>query len=129
MAGKRKVYTAEFKLSAVKMITEQKPAVAEVARRLGVTENRLHDGKKAIAKKGADASPGSGHLTPLEEENRKLKADVKRLQAERDTSRTRQSGVTGHSSRRSSIQAKITSSGWRRTPWLFLGCRAPSPDA
>ena len=87
MAVKRKVYTAEFKLSAVKMITDQKlaVAVAEVARRLGVTENRLHDGKKAIAKKGADASPGSGHLTPLEEENRKLKADVKRLQAERDT--------------------------------------------
>ena len=64
MAGKRKVYTSEFKLAAVKMITEQKLSVAEVARRLGVTENRLHDGKKAVAKKGADAFPGSGHLTP-----------------------------------------------------------------
>lgn len=32
MAGKRKVYTAEFKLAAVKMTTEQKLAVAEVAR-------------------------------------------------------------------------------------------------
>ena len=84
MAGTRKVYTPEFKLSAVKMITDQKLSVAEVARRLGVSENRLHDGKKAIAKKGADAFPGSGHLTPLEEENRKLKADVKRLEAERD---------------------------------------------
>ncbi len=84
MSGKRKVYTAEFKLSAVKMITEQKLAVAEVARRLGVTENRLHDGKKAIAKKGSDASPGSGHLTPQEEEIRKLRAEVKRLEMERD---------------------------------------------
>src|SRR3954464_11694272 len=84
MAGTRKVYTAEFKLAAVKMITEQKLAVAEVARRLGVTENRLHDWKKAIAKKGADAFPGSGHLTPLEEENRRLRAEVKRLEMERD---------------------------------------------
>ena len=84
MAGKRKVYTAEFKLRAVKMITEQKLAVAEVARRLGVSENRLHDWKKAIAQKGADAFPGSGHLTPQEEEIRKLQADVKRLEAERD---------------------------------------------
>ena len=84
MAGKRKVYAAEFKLRAVKMITEQKLSVAEVARRLGVSENRLHDWKKAIAKKGADAFPGSGHLTPQEEEIRKLKADVKRLEAERD---------------------------------------------
>ena len=84
MAGTRKVYTAEFKLRAVKMITEQKLSVAEVARRLGVSENRLHDWKKAIAKKGADAFPGSGHLTPLEEENRRLRAEVKRLEMERD---------------------------------------------
>ena len=34
MAGKRKVYTPEFKLAAVKMIAEQKLSVAEVARRV-----------------------------------------------------------------------------------------------
>jgi transposase len=84
MAGKRKVYTPEFELAAVKMITEQKLSVAEVARRLGVTENRLHDWKTALATRGADAFPGSGHLTPQEEEIRKLRADVKRLEAERD---------------------------------------------
>lgn len=43
MASTRRVFTPEFKLRAVKMITEQKLAVAAVARRLGVTENRLHD--------------------------------------------------------------------------------------
>lgn len=84
MAGKRKTYTAEFKLSAVKMVTEQKLSVAEAARRLGVGENLLHTWKKALAKDGANAFPGSGHLTPLEEENRKLRAEVKRLEAERD---------------------------------------------
>jgi transposase len=84
MAGKRKVYTPEFKLQAVKMVTDQKLSVAEVARRLGVSENRLHDWKKAVLKKGADAFPGSGHLTPLEEENRTLRAEVKRLEVERD---------------------------------------------
>jgi transposase len=84
MAGKRKTYTAEYKLAAVKMITEQKLSVAEAARRLGISENRLHEWKKALAANGADAFPGSGHLTPLEEENRKLRAEVKRLQMERD---------------------------------------------
>jgi transposase len=84
MAGKRKTYTPEFKLAAVKMITDQKLSVAEVARRLGVTENRLHDWKKAVVKKGVDAFPGSGHLTPVEEELRRLRADVKRLEMERD---------------------------------------------
>ena len=76
MAGACKVYTAEFKLAAVEMITEQKLSVTEVARRLGVTENHLHDRKKAIAKKRADAFPGSGHLTPLEKENRRLRAEI-----------------------------------------------------
>ena len=84
MAGSRKVYTPEFKLQAVKMITEQKLSVAEVARRLDVTENRLHDWKKAVAKKGVGAFPGSGHLTPVEEELRRLRAEVKRLEMERD---------------------------------------------
>ena len=84
MAGKRKTYTAEFKLAAVKMILEQKLSVAEVARRLGVGENLLHTWKKAVLADGTKAFPGSGHLTPQEEEIRKLKAEVKRLEAERD---------------------------------------------
>jgi transposase len=84
MPGKRKVYTPEFKLQAVQMITQQKLSVAEVARRLGVTENLLHSWKKAVLKKGADAFPGAGHLTPVEEELRRLRAEVKRLEMERD---------------------------------------------
>ena len=41
MPRKRSTYTAEFKLSAVKMITDQKLAVAEVAHRLDIGENLL----------------------------------------------------------------------------------------
>jgi transposase len=84
MARTRKTYAPEFKLQAVKMILEQKFSVAEVARRLGVGENVLHTWKKAVLADGAKAFPGSGHLTPQEEEIRKLKAEVKRLEAERD---------------------------------------------
>ena len=84
MAGRRKVYTAEFNLSAVQMITEQKVSAAGVARRLGVTASRPHDGKKAVAQKGVGAFPGSGHLTPAEGEPRQLRADVERLEAGRD---------------------------------------------
>ncbi|AWM42059.1 Transposase [Gemmata obscuriglobus] len=84
MAGKRKTYAPEYKLSAVKVVTEQKLSVAEAARRLGVSENRLHTWKKALAKDGPSAFPGSGHLTPLEDENRRLRAEVKRLEMERD---------------------------------------------
>jgi transposase len=84
MARARKAYTPEFKLQAVTMITAQNLSVAEVARRLGVGEGLLHSWKKAVLKKGVGAFPGSGHLTPVEEENRRLRAEVERLEAERD---------------------------------------------
>jgi transposase len=84
MSGSRKAYTPEFKLAAVTMITDQKLSVAEVARRLGVGENLLHAWKKAVLKSGVGAFPSAGHLTPVEEENRRLRAEVKRLEMERD---------------------------------------------
>jgi transposase len=84
MARARKAYTPEFELQAVAMITDQKLSVAEVARRLGVGEGLLHAWKKAVLKTGTGAFPGPGHLTPVEEENRRLRAEVKRLEMERD---------------------------------------------
>jgi transposase len=84
MATTRKMYTAEFKLQAVRMVTDQHLAVAEVARRLGITEGRLHDWFKAFRDRGADAFPGHGRLTPHDEELHRLRAEVHRLKAERD---------------------------------------------
>jgi transposase len=84
MAKTRKTYTAEFKLQAVRMVTDQHLAVAEVARRLGITEGRLHDWLKAFRARGADAFPGHGRLAPHDEELHRLRAEVQRLKAERD---------------------------------------------
>ena len=84
MAGTRTKYTPEFKLQAVQMITDQRLSAAEVARRLGVSESRLHEWKKAALESGAGAFPGSGHQTPVEGENRRRRAEVKRREMERD---------------------------------------------
>lgn len=84
MAGQRKVHTAEFQLQAVKMITEQKLSVAEVARRLGLSESLLHAWKKTYLQRGDEAFPGHGRLTPAEDELRQLRAENVRLKAERD---------------------------------------------
>jgi transposase len=84
MAKTRKTYTAEFKLQAVRMVTDQHLSAAEVARRLGVTEGRLHDWLKAFRTQGPDAFPGHGRLSPQEDELHRLRSEVKRLQAERD---------------------------------------------
>ncbi len=80
----RKSYTREFKLQALRMITEQGLSVAEAARRLGIRENLLRNWKKAAAKLGVDAFPGHSNLTPEAHELRRLKAEDTRLRAERD---------------------------------------------
>ena len=84
MARTRKTYAPEFKLAAVAMIAEQELAVAEVGQRLGVAENLLHAWKKAALQAGAGAFPGPGRPTPAEDELRRLRAEVKRLEVERD---------------------------------------------
>jgi transposase len=84
MARPRTTYTAEFKLAAVRLITDQKLAVAEVARRLDVGENLLRQWKAAFLDRGEAAFPGHGNPTPADDELRRLRAEVARLKAERD---------------------------------------------
>ena len=66
------------------MVTDQKLSVAEAARRPGIPENRLREWATLARAEGADAFPGSGHRTPAEEDLRRLRADVERLERERD---------------------------------------------
>jgi transposase len=84
MARSRTTYTSEYKLAAVKMITEQKLSVAEVARRLDVSETLLRAWRKAVLAGGDAVFPGHGNLTPAEDELRRLRAENARLRAERD---------------------------------------------
>jgi transposase len=98
MSKTRKTYTAEFKLQAVRMVAEQHLAVAEVARRLGVSEGRLHDWLKAFRAGGAEAFPGHGRLSPQDEELHRLRAEVQRLKAERDILKKAAAYFASHSS-------------------------------
>ena len=84
MARSRTTYTAEYKLAAVKMITDQKLSVAEVGRRLDVSETLLRAWRKAVLTSGESAFPGHGNLPPAEDELRRLRAENTRLRAERD---------------------------------------------
>jgi transposase len=84
MARPRTTYTAEYKLAAVKMITEQKQSVAEVARRLDVSETLLRAWRKAVLAGDDAAFPGHGNPTPADDELRRLRAENTRLKAERD---------------------------------------------
>jgi transposase len=80
----RRTYTREFKLQALRMLTDQGLSVAEVARRLGVGENCLRNWRQAARDQGEAAFPGQGNPSPAEEELYRLRAEVQRLRAERD---------------------------------------------
>jgi transposase len=80
----RKVYSKEFKESAVRMVTEQGRRASEVARDLGISEQMLHTWKRKIEEKAEVAFPGKGRLRPQEAEVRDLKKEIARLKEEID---------------------------------------------
>ena len=84
MARTRRTYTPEFKAQTVQLVTEQGYSVAEAARSLGISENLIRNWKQALHDKGEHAFPGRGKLNAHEEELHRLRADNKRLLAERD---------------------------------------------
>jgi transposase len=85
MPRSRRTYTPEFKAEAVKLVTERGYSVAEAAHPLGLNQNLIRNRKQAREEQGEHAFPGRGGASsPFEEENRRLRADNKRLQAERD---------------------------------------------
>ena len=84
MARQRRSYTREFKVEAVKLVTEKGYSVAEAARSLDIGETLLRSWKQAVEAQGDQAFPGPGKLPPFEEELRRLRAENQRLRAERD---------------------------------------------
>lgn len=84
MAEKRRSYDKEFKISAVKMILEERISTAEVSRDLGVNKNSLYKWKREYLSDQQQAFPGKGRMKPEDEEISKLRKQVKRLEMERD---------------------------------------------
>jgi transposase len=84
MAKVQKVYTKEFKQEAVRLAQTSGKAIAQVARELGISDTSIHQWRKELAEDGAEAFPGKGHQTQLEEENRRLKRENELLRQERE---------------------------------------------
>lgn len=68
----KKYFDKEFKVQAVKMITEGGEKTSEVARSLGIHPNQLYSWKAKYSKQGDKAFVGKGHLTELAALRRKL---------------------------------------------------------
>ena len=78
MSGIR--YTEEFRIEAVKQVTERGYKVSEVAKRLGVTPKSLNDWLKNYGDQGFQPQT----INDQQDELRKLKAELRRVTEERD---------------------------------------------
>ena len=73
-------YSPEFKAEAVRQVLERGYSVREVAERIGVCADSLYKWVRAAKA----ANPANDELAKTKLENQKLKAELRRVQEERD---------------------------------------------
>ncbi len=84
MSNSRRKFTQEFKIEAVKLITEGRRRVSEVARDLDISATVLRCWKRELEVDPEQAFPGKGKLKARDEEIASLKRENARLRMERD---------------------------------------------
>jgi len=87
MAGQRRQFTREFKLEAIRLVSEGQQNISEVARKLGIRPDMLRAWKRQIdglprSQRNVFSGPGKG--ANQEEELKRLRREVERLEQERD---------------------------------------------
>jgi transposase len=75
-----KRYTEEFKIEAIKQVTERGYSVADVAERLGTTTHSMH----AWLKRYGEQSPQQSNKADDQATIAELKAELRRVTEERD---------------------------------------------
>jgi transposase len=88
MGRTRRSFTREFKVQAVRMVSEGGQRVSEVARDLELDPKLIRRWREALkqekAQEVSEAFPGKGHLQPEPEELRRLQRENARLREERE---------------------------------------------
>ena len=80
----RRKFSREFKIEAVRLVTDHGVAVAQAARDLDVAESVLRRWMRELASAPVAACPGNGQMRADLVEIAALKKEVARLRAERD---------------------------------------------
>ncbi|USE37888.1 transposase [Endozoicomonas sp. SCSIO W0465] len=86
MTKQRKNYSPEFKRKAIAMVVEQKQAVTEVARSLGINDGNLRRWIREQDEKKEMSFPGKGQqaLTPDQQRIKELEAEHRQLKMEQE---------------------------------------------
>lgn len=80
----RRRFTREFKLEAVRLVTDGGLSVVQAARDLDIRPDMLRRWRKQFENDPDQAFPGQGRLKPREEQVRQLQREVSRLRQERE---------------------------------------------
>ena len=80
----RKVFNKEFKLEAVKLVTERGVTCAQAARDLGIGQNLMSRWVREAKADKAHAFPGRWQMKPDDAEVARLKRELAKTRAERD---------------------------------------------
>jgi transposase-like protein len=84
MTQKRRKYSREFKLEAVRLWQTTEKSAREVEEDLGIARGLLYRWKRQLATKGEDAFTGQGRISASDEEVRRLKRELEIVKQERD---------------------------------------------
>ena len=84
MGERRRKFSPEFKLEAVRMVTDGGHGLADVARDLGLRPDMLRRWKRQLEADPRQAFPGQGRLKPDDDEMRRLRRELDRVREERD---------------------------------------------
>lgn len=104
---RRRTFSREFKLEAVRLVTERGVAVAQAAKDLDVHENVLRKWVRELREEPQEAFPGNGKQKAQDAEIARLRKEVAKLKVERDI--LKKAAVS--STRRRNGLAQL--SGWR----------------
>ena len=81
---KRRKFSREFKLEAVRLVKERGVSVAQAARDLDLHENVLRKWIREVSADPQQAFPGHGQMKPEQLEIERLRKEVAKLKVERD---------------------------------------------
>ena len=84
MRTKKKSYSKQFKIDAVKLVTDQGYKIAEAARNLDIHPNVLRNWRDQFKPDSDEAFPGKGHTMPEKEELHRLRKENIRLRMEHE---------------------------------------------
>lgn len=81
---KRRIFTREFKLEAVKLVRDRGVSAAQAARDLGIGQNVLSRWVREARTDVTHAFPGHGQMKPDDAEVARLRRELAKTKAERD---------------------------------------------